>query len=187
MQRLSSGSLTHRSASLSLGALALLAALAACSPDGTGDTGVTQPRLGASAPQQQVTGSAIVALPFFDNARQKYTNSIIRHADGSVSGQFEVQSEQEDGVRVHGRVLCVGVVGNQAYVGGVVEQSSTPDIADGTLLVWRIVDNGEGANAPPDQTSDFFSVNATQQAYHCATGFNLQLLPVLSGNMQVRP
>jgi hypothetical protein len=185
MRHIPSRSRTRWSASPLLGALALLAALAACSSDET--VAPAAPSLAASGPQERVTGSAHVLLAGFGNAEEKYSNSIIRHADGSVSGEFELKTEQANGGRLHGTVLCFTVAGNRARVGGVIDQSSTPLASVGTHVLWTIVDNGEGANDPPDQTSDFIPVSPAQAAFHCATGFNLQLIPVQSGNLQVRP
>jgi hypothetical protein len=43
------------------------------------------------------------------------------HADGSVSGMFEINLRGV-GARAHGRVTCMGVEGNAAWLGGVIEQ-----------------------------------------------------------------
>jgi hypothetical protein len=136
---------------------------------------------------QQVTGHANVFLPSFD-AEQKYSNSAIRHADGRVSGQFELRSEQDGGVRVHGRLTCFTIVGNNmARMGGVIEQSSLPILA-GLDVVWTIIDMGEGSGDPPDLTSDFFPAPTGVAQAHCAVGFELgSFLPVLGGNLQVHP
>ena len=149
-------------------------------PDATFD------RVGAAASgaQQRVTGHANVFLPNF-NAEQKYSNNAIRHADGTVSGQFELKSEQDGGVRIHGDMFCFTIVGNTARLAGQIDKSTIPGL-EGVYVVWTVIDNGEGANDPPDQTSDFFGASAADAASHCATGFNLApFLPVLGGNLQV--
>ena len=43
--------------------------------------------------------------------------------------------------------------GNRAKIGGIVEQSTDPDNPPGTYAWFQVFDNGEGANAPPDQSS----------------------------------
>lgn len=155
------------------------------------DRGVTAPEsapmLAASGAQQRVTGHANVRLPFTGNPTQRYSANAIRHADGSVSGQFQLRTEQVDGGSIHGSVLCFTIVGNRARLGGVIERSSTPLATEGQHVIWNVVDNGEGRRAPPDETSDFFPVPAAVMAAHCATGFNLGSLPVLGGNIQVHP
>jgi len=148
-------------------------------------------RVGAAASgvQQEVTGHANILLPFFANAEEKYSNSAIRHADGSVSGEFELKSNQvAGGLRIHGDVVCFTIIGNTARLAGLVEQSDTPLAPEGTYFVWTIVDNGEGQNDPPDLTSDFVGPfpSAAAAAFHCATGFNVApFYPVESGNLQV--
>lgn len=146
----------------------------------------TVPSLSASGAQQQVTGHADVLLPSFANAEEKYSNSAIRHADGTVSGEFELKSAQSGGLRIHGDVVCFTIVGNQARLGGLIDQSTIPSY-EGLYVIWTVVDNGEGRNDPPDQTSDFIGpVSAATAATHCATGRNVgPFLPVLRGNLQV--
>lgn len=141
----------------------------------------------ASGAQQRVTGHATILLPGFGNAEEKYSNSAIRHADGAVSGQFELKSAQDGGLRIHGDVVCFTIVGNTARIAGRVEQSNTTLVPEGSYVVWTVVDNGEGANDPPDTTSDFFGpFSEAAAAAHCAVGFNLApFLPVLDGNLQV--
>ena len=145
------------------------------------------PLLNKGGATQQVTGHANVFLPAFQ-AEQRYSNSAIRHANGSVTGQFELTSEQDGGLRVHGDVICFTIVGNTARLAGFIEQSTEPAF-EGLYAVWTIIDNGEGTNDPPDQTSDFFLAgNAAVALAHCTVGFNLApFLPVLGGNLQVHP
>jgi hypothetical protein len=150
------------------------------------DADVAKPALSNGGLTQQVTGHANVFLPNFQ-AEQKYSNSAIRHADGTVSGEFQLKSEQDGGVRIHGNVICFTIVGNTARLGGVIEKSSEPAF-EGVHVVWTIIDNGEGRNDPPDLTSDFFGATPAQAQFHCAVGFNLApFLPVLGGNLQVHP
>jgi hypothetical protein len=149
--------------------------------------GVSGPSLSPSGVQQRVTGHANIFLPSFQ-AEERYSQSAIRHADGSVTGEFELHSEQDAGIRVHGDVTCFTIVGNTARLGGVIERSDTPGLA-GAEVVWTVVDNGEGDNDPPDLTSDFFLVGSGGAQFHCAVGFAFAapVLPVLSGNLQVHP
>src|SRR5919201_2983842 len=81
--------------------LLLGAALVGCTA--SSDRDVTAPRVNAAASarddaasaggaQQQVTGHANIQLPLFANAVERYSNSAIRHAGGTVSGEFELKS-----------------------------------------------------------------------------------------------
>jgi hypothetical protein len=173
------------------GALSLLVALAACSSDAVLEPEVAQPRelaasFQSSRVQQQVTGAAHIKLTGYD-IDEMFTQSAIRHADGSVSGEFELRSEQEGGQRIHGTVTCFTVIGNTARIAGIIDRTTIPGLPTGLYWAWTVVDNGQGANDPPDQTSDFNLRVASGAARHCATGTTVgPLIPVLSGNLQVR-
>ena len=176
------------------GALVLLGAATigcAAGPDRVAgpdrNTDALQPLLERSGLQQAVTGHANIFLPNFQ-AEERYSQSAIRHADGSVTGEFELHSEQDAGIRIHGDVTCFTIVGNTARLGGVIEQSDDPAF-EGLDVVWTIVDNGEGNDGAPDLTSDFFLVGTGGAQFHCAVGFPFAapVLPVLSGNLQVHP
>jgi hypothetical protein len=152
------------------------------------------PLFAAGGATQQVTGHANMLLPVFGGAEQKYSQSAIRHADGTFSGEFELRSEQtEPPIRIHGSVTCFTIVptpeGGMARLAGIIEQSNFAGAPAGTYAIWTIIDTGEGANSPPDLTSDFFAPfpPAIAEA-HCAVGFNLApFIPVEGGNLQVHP
>jgi hypothetical protein len=77
------------------------------------------------------------------------------YADGSVTGRFEYHQVVE-GVSFdfNVNVTCLNVYdGNRAKVGGVVEVSNDPTVPVGTFGWFQVFDNGEGANAVPDQSS----------------------------------
>ena len=78
-----------------------------------------------------------------------------KYADGSVSGHFEyIQKAGGDTFKFAVDVTCMNVYGaNRAKIGGIVTQSSDPTIAVGMYGWFQVFDNGEGANAPPDQSS----------------------------------
>jgi len=59
---------------------------------------------------------------------------------------------------------------------------------NGSYVVWSVIDNGEGAKAAPDQTTDiFFGGTQAQAQFHCQTGFNLApYFSSMRGNLQVR-
>ena len=78
-----------------------------------------------------------------------------KYADGSVGGHFEyIQKAGGETFRFGVDVTCMNVYGgNRAKIGGIVTQSSDPTIAVGMYGWFQVFDNGEGANAPPDQSS----------------------------------
>lgn len=156
---------------------------------------LTTPRLNVSAPtlssrasrQERVTGSATILLPLFGNALERYSLSAIRQSDGSVTGEFEEFSEQEGGQRIHAKVYCFTVTGNSARLAARIDQTNVSFGPVGSYVVWSVIDNGEGANSPPDETTDiYFNGTQAQADTHCRTGFNLApYYPSLRGNLQV--
>ena len=176
-----------------LGAMVLCAAvLAGCS--GTTMDG-NSARLLPSAPsfsrgggdQHRATGSATIILPMFDNAQERYSLSAIQRGDGTVSGEFEEYSEQDGGQRIPAQVYCLTVSGNTARLAARIDQTNVSFGPPGSYVIWSVIDNGEGAKAPPDQTTDiFFGATQAVADRHCQTGINLApYFSSLRGNLQV--
>jgi hypothetical protein len=115
-----------------------------------------------------------------------FSFTALKYADGSVQGEYELFSRLT-GARIHGDVTCLTVVGNRAWIGGRQEHGTeqfTPGLENG----FRVVDNGEGANDPPDQMSLMF-VNAPPgfaQNYCNFMPPAPALNPIEAGNIQVR-
>jgi hypothetical protein len=141
-----------------------------------------------SSAGDQVTGSVTIILPQFDNALERYSIDAKRHADGSVSGEFEEFSGQEGGQRIHAHVFCFTVTGNSARLAAQIDQTNVSFGPMGSYVVWSVIDNGKGAKSAPDQTTDiFFGGTEAQAQFHCQTGFNLApYFSSLRGNLQVR-
>jgi hypothetical protein len=116
-----------------------------------------------------------------------FSFSAVKRGTGTVTGQFELFARSA-GVRVHGDVICLQVVGNRAWMGGVIRQTSDPARARaGTETAWRVGDNGEGRAAPPDQTS-LMLVNQPPgfaQSY-CRALAPTPMTQIEKGNIQVR-
>ena len=121
----------------------------------------------------------------------KYSLSAIRHEGGSVSGEFEervILNSTGDFIRqTHGTVTCFEIVGNLARIGGLVDHATDPRFLPRTEFRLVVVDNGNGANDPPDLGSNArFGVPGTAQAF-CDAGTPFNLEPVEHGNVEVRP
>lgn len=107
----------------------------------------------------------------------------------AAKGQYQLQLvatfvEEE----VHGEVVCLGVAGNTARIGGRITKLISGGVQVPTALYnfWTVQDNGEGSKDPPDLASTFrFSSEAGARA-HCAVGVPLEQLPIQQGNVQVR-
>lgn len=102
------------------------------------------------------------------------------HGEGNFTGQATFIDDAAK-TKVTIDVECVSVNGNNATVGGTVRKSTNPGFAPGVGVSFIVVDNGEGANAPPDLFSLPFPGGCgggpTQEA---------KLLSSDAGNIQVR-
>ena len=112
-----------------------------------------------------------------------------RHADGSASGRFEYHQVVEGTAFVFNvSVTCMAVYdGNRAKIGGLVELSNDPTIPTGTFAWFQVLDHGEGAAAPPDQSTLVgFGDEAANEAF-CASAAPPRFGPWdVGGNIQVR-
>lgn len=71
--------------------------------------------------------------------------SASERADGTVVGSYYYQSVVNH-VSIHVDVTCLTVVGNRAWVAGIISDSSI-DALVGTVSYFYATDNGEGAGA----------------------------------------
>ena len=137
---------------------------------------------------QSATGSGSF---LFGGFNRTFSFTARLHADGSVDGQW--QRVTHNGLpgqnRSHGKITCLTAIGNQAWLGGFKTLSTTGNVdPPNNGVVWRVIDNGQGRNAPADQMSGQ-GVGRSPEAVasHCAdapTGGNL--FDLTAGNIQVR-
>jgi hypothetical protein len=74
------------------------------------------------------------------------------YADGSVKGQYTDRFANGNGF--HAVIDCVSVVGNEAWVSGVIISGSFDGFdLTGLPVAARLADNGTSANDPADQIS----------------------------------
>ena len=126
-------------------------------------------------------GSTFVIHPFTFNVRV--------YADGSVDGRFNY-TQVRDGVELSasGSLDCAVIAGNQAWVGGVIEQSSRANLV-GLDMWFQVQDNGEpGSDETPDMSSTLgANVPGTGDQY-CSDAPVVRFPFFLeTGNLQVRP
>ncbi len=117
------------------------------------------------------------------NTDANFSLVAIQKSDGSVSGEWSDQFGQgQGGVQVD--VNCLVVVGNQAWIGGIIRSGSTGvggvDLS-GLPALTRVADNGTSANDPPDAISFTFIGLAVQ----CGAQPNLPLLAMTGGQVTV--
>ena len=159
-----------------------------------------EPSLDAALPgsMQSVTGHyEFVGLTTLNDF--KYSIAAIRHEDGSVSGEVEERTVFDPTgafVRsMHGDVKCFSIVGNMAFIAGIVDrvESLAPNqegLIPGAFFRLVVVDNGNGNDDPPDMGSNVRfgdpRLPQFQDMKYCTFApFNLQAIE--HGNIIVRP
>jgi len=144
-----------------------------------------------AGPTAQVAGNRVVQSATGQGSlmqadeRRTFAFNARKHEDGSVSGEFQLVGRLS-GAIIHGTVLCLTVVGTDAWVGGVIDHANL-DLSGETL--FRVRDNGEGGHAEPDGISLMF-VNqppGSAAAYCASTPPNPPFNAIVAGNIQVRP
>jgi hypothetical protein len=108
-------------------------------------------------------------------------------SDGAAHGWYTYR-DVEDGAPfvVKGPVTCLTVIGNDAWIGGVIEKSNEPTLV-GLGSWWHVTDNGEGAGSPPDITTFLGIGSLAQTAAFCADHPAYRFpFPIDGGNIQVR-
>jgi hypothetical protein len=135
-----------RNALLVVGVVGLLAAPAAAGSQGQ----VVASASGGihwTIPLPNAFGVEVVSQPLAFTAQ--------RYADGSADGNFvytQKSGGETDSFNVD--VTCMNVYdGDRTKIGGIVVRSTDPTISVGEYGWFQVFDNGEGANAPPDQSS----------------------------------
>jgi hypothetical protein len=111
-----------------------------------------------------------------------YSLVATQYADGSVSGQYTDRFAGGDGF--HAVVDCLVVIGNDAWISGVITQGRIGDIElAGLEVLTRVRDNGTSANDPPDQIS--FSFIDTELP-DCTEQPDLPLLDTPEGQVTIQ-
>lgn len=132
-----------------------LVALALACDDGAADRGLVQPsprmaQVGSHGPViASITGSGhqVTQPPALNPGLWRtFTMTARKYADGSVEGSYTRVVHLADGgvQKSEGSITCLAIVGNKAWIGGMIPGNNPPDVA------WQMVDNGEGAGAAPD-------------------------------------
>jgi hypothetical protein len=107
--------------------------------------------------------------------------------DGGADGWFTYR-DVEDGApfSTNGPVTCLTVIGNDAWIGGVIRSSNDPTVV-GLGAWWHVTDNGEGTNAPADVTS-FLGIGSLAQTQAFCDNHPAYRFPfsIDGGNIQVR-
>jgi hypothetical protein len=106
--------------------------------------------------------------------------------DGGVAGEYDNHNRQQGFVN-HGDINCLRFIGtNGAVMSGVIQRSDNPNAPPGATSVFRVEDNGEGADDPPDRVSQLVNL-PPGSTDNCQTITPVILFPLEGGNVQVRP
>ncbi len=145
------------------------------------------------------TGSGHVHVPG-DGTIRKFTISAIQRANGSVSGQYDLESGpseslEEYGIRppligLHGTITCMTVIGNSAYLGGTVDSYQNADLIFGPEMTGVAIELIDHSNTgEPDEISSVAvyipSTGSTPQDY-CEEPAPGPVFPIDQGRITVR-
>ena len=125
----------------------------------------------------------VIQLP--SGAKRTFSFHARRMSDGSVKGEYDNHNRQGAAVN-HGDIDCLRFVGtNTAVMSGTITRHTNP-LLEGGRSIFTVVDNGEGANSPPDQVSVLVlqPVGSTVDCQALTPPPNLE---VIGGNVRVDP
>ena len=135
----------------------------------------------------RATGHHELAAPIINREfEQKSFTALSTDPSPTAKGQVELHTVFTDGLKAkaHIDVDCLVIVGNQAWFSGPAKRFVLGGVEQppGLYLVFRVQDNGEGVNAPPDLGSPAFS----GPPMACALRTPFVMTPTANGNIQVR-
>lgn len=157
--------------------------------DPTSVSNTQSPLLKSSGPSASGQGRIV-------GTNRVFAFNAVTHPDGSVSGQGQLTyTHNGNDVKIHFTINCISVSGNDAIMSGTVSNSKALPGYVGGPCWFKVKDNGEGANAPPDEITFFIFCQPNDISGFCATlicdvdheldagGLN----PIENGNIQVKP
>jgi hypothetical protein len=127
-----------------------------------------------------------------DGELRTFAFSAVQQGVGPATGEAQVVN-RSTGLVAHIKIVCLNIMGNQAFVGGFVTQSNLPSFTvPGDTAIFAAEDNGEGAQAQahPDKiTLTGFGVVPHPDCFDLGIVGILtsRLLPIQAGNVQVNP
>jgi hypothetical protein len=135
----------------------------------------------------RATGDWRLPAPFGNRAAEHYSFTALSTGPlAAAKGEIQLHTTFVGDVEsnVHLDVDCLVIVGNQAWFSGPATRWTLGGIPQppGLYLLFRVVDNGEGANDPADLGSPAFS----GPPMGCRLMPPFPLLPSANGNIQVR-
>jgi len=165
------------------------------------------PAIGQTCPKQSATGHVeiIGTVPGVNLGRHIIysfsaiqTGKVDENDECVVNGEVEERLISPEGDLLrhsHLTTVCIGIEpsphGYAARFAAKFDRSEPlpeppppPEIQYG---IFKVVDNGEGANDPPDEGSALRGVTRANAFLHCAAGLPRPTAPSIRGNVQVQP
>ncbi len=135
----------------------------------------------------RATGRFELSTPIGNRAAEQYSFSALSTQPlPTAKGEVDLHTLFTFGqaAHVHIDVDCLTIVGNQAWLSGPARRFVLGGVEQppGLYLIFRVEDNGEGANAPPDRASPAFS----GPPMGCRLMPLFPLVPTANGNIQVQ-
>jgi hypothetical protein len=135
------------------------------------------------------SGRFELTAPFFPIQAEQYSFIALSvgtfpNAKGQLEGKIARTTNFQD---IHVEVDCLVINGNEAWMSGPITRLIVNGIAQdprGRQVAWRVQDNGEGANSPPDMGTILF-VGFPQACLVYFFTEDLPLLPTDNGNIRV--
>jgi hypothetical protein len=129
------------------------------------------------------TGGAEITLIVDD-----FTERWSFNAKGSpAKGNFNFVSRIFGGaVHARGDILCYNISGNRARLGGLITDSSAPELI-GSEAIWSVEDNGEGSSAVVPDRATALELGDAQSYCLVPPIPDPTSLPIETGNVQVHP
>lgn len=125
----------------------------------------------------------------FDGQRQIFSFHA-RDNNGTVSGKIQVVDKKWD-IIYRGVINCMVVNGNVATLSGEITRDSEgilEEYPDFKYFWFRVIDNGEGANAPSDEFSDIYAFIAYFPCdWELPPDYIIPMFEIVNGNFQVKP
>lgn len=177
----------HRTLSSGLFILVVAACNESAVAPGTSIESLGPPSTSVGGVVASASGSAHRIRPLPDGELWVLTFSAQKSADGTVTGYAHID-RKDLGAAWDVEVTCLSVVGNTAWIGGIIRNARGGLPRDGTVSYFYVIDNGEGDNNAVDRAS---AVRLNDLAGEDQTFCNLRplLLPasdIAHGNIQVR-
>jgi hypothetical protein len=142
------------------------------------------PQFSLSASGPSASGSGVL-IQQPSGAMRTFTFHARVMPDGSVEGEYDNHNRQGGFVN-HGDVDCLRFIGeNVAVMSGPVTRSTNPAAVMGSVTIFLVEDNGEGAETP-DRIS-LLAIFPPGSTLNCMTLTPLSAQPIVGGNVQVHP